>query len=123
MHFQATYNIWPSFKDPVAIKILLALVISQLILVRIVPGRTYTSPPTAAGKHLAKMPYFEFSGERYSYCINGLAGFIITALAYYLGYYFGFYPGGILVDKLPQFISTMNVVMLGFCFLLYLKGK
>jgi 7-dehydrocholesterol reductase len=42
---------------------------------------------------------------------------------YWLGAYMGLYKGGILVDKLGEITSTINVFALGLCVFLYIKGS
>lgn len=108
--FTYVYDIWPSWRDGMAWKMIAVFMIAQLTLMKLVPGKLFLGPMTATG-HVPK------------YKANGFQCFVLSILLYVGGGVSGFYNGGIIYDKLGEVLSALTVFSFGFCFMLYVKGK
>jgi 7-dehydrocholesterol reductase len=83
----------------------------QLVLLRVIPGATAYGPVTPAGN----IPVYK---------ANGVACFAITIGLFFLGaYQFHLYSPGIVYDHFGELLGALNVFSLGFCLVLYLKGR
>lgn len=103
-------GIWPSPFDPTAWKLIAAFMATQLVLMRIVPGKTSYGPVTPAGN----VP---------EYKSNGFQCFALSIALFLAGaFWLELYNGGVVFDHLPHVISALNVFSFGFCLMLYIKG-
>ncbi|DAZ96312.1 TPA: hypothetical protein N0F65_008436 [Lagenidium giganteum] len=102
--------IWPTPFDPTAWKLIGAFMGTQLVLMRVVPGKTSYGPITPGGN----TPVYK---------ANGFQCFMLSIVLFLTGaYQFQLYNGGIVYDHLPHIISALNVFSFAFCFFLYIKG-
>lgn len=107
---ESLVDLWPTPFDPTAWKLIGAFMTSQLIMMRLVPGKPSYGPVTPGGN----IPVYK---------ANGFQCFSLSIVLYLTGaYYLELYNGGIAYDYLPQIISALNVFSFGFCFFLYIKG-
>jgi 7-dehydrocholesterol reductase len=82
----------------------------QILLMKIVPAKTYFGPRTAKGN----VPIYKE---------NGVACFVITLLTFFgLTHFTDFFNPKLLYDHLGEFIGSMNLFSLIFCAFLYIKG-
>lgn len=103
-------DIWPSPFDPQAWKLIAIFLSTQLVLMRVVPGKTSFGPVTPGG-------------NTPQYKSNGFQCFALSIALFLAGaFQFELYNGGVVYDSLPQIISAMNVFSLAFCAMLYVKG-
>jgi 7-dehydrocholesterol reductase len=103
-------EIWPSPFDPTAWKLIASFLGTQLVLMRVVPGKTSFGPVTPGGN----VPQYKS---------NGFQCFALSIALFFAGaFQWELYNGGIVYDFLPQIISAMNVFSYVFCLLLYVKG-
>jgi 7-dehydrocholesterol reductase len=103
------YNIWPR-PTLVACQILLIFVLMQLLLMVLLPGRTYLGPVTPAG-------------DRVAYKINGLQAWVVTHLLLYLGaYQLKWFSPTIVYDHFGSLLTVCSLFSLLFCGFLYAKG-
>lgn len=103
-------EIWPNPFDPTAWKLIGVFLGTQLVLMRVVPGKTSYGPVTPGGN----VP---------EYKSNGFQCFVISIALFFAGaFQFELYSGGIAYDYLPQVISALNVFSFAFCAFLYVKG-
>ncbi len=83
----------------------------QLILLRFLPGKQVNGPITPTGH----VPV---------YVDNGVASFAITlGLFFFCSYGLHLFPAWILYDHFGEILGALNLFSLGFCLLLYLKGR
>ena len=105
--FAAAALRWPS---PAALRVLAMYASFELALIRLVPGKLYEGPVTAAGN----VP---------RYTANGFQSFILTLAAYLFGaYYFKWFNPSDVFDLYPEMLTAMTMFSLGLCFFLYVKG-
>jgi 7-dehydrocholesterol reductase len=103
-------EIWPTAFDPVAWKLIGTFMGTQLVLMRVVPGKPSYGPITPGGN----IP---------EYKANGFQCFVISIALFLLGaFQWELYNGGIVYDYLPRIISALNVFSFVFCLFLYVKG-
>ncbi|KAG6953502.1 hypothetical protein JG688_00012792 [Phytophthora aleatoria] len=103
-------EIWPTPWDPTAWKLIGSFMVTQLVLMRVVPGRPSYGPVTPGGN----VP---------EYKANGFQCFALSLALFLCGaFVFDLYPGGIVYDYMPEIISALNVFSFIFCFFLYVKG-
>ena len=85
--------------------------VSQLILMKLIPGKRYSGPTTPKGN----VPLYRD---------NGFLSFVITVASFFLfGSVFKLFPLTILYDSLGSILLIMTLFSLVFCFLLYMKGR
>ncbi|TMW68141.1 hypothetical protein Poli38472_007813 [Pythium oligandrum] len=107
---ESLFDIWPTPWDPTAWRLIGAFMVTQLILMRLVPGKTSYGPVTPGGN----IPVYK---------ANGFQCFLLSIALFLAGaYHFNLYNGGIVFDHLPYVISSLNVFSFIFCFFLYIKG-
>lgn len=95
---------WP------AIRILLAFAAFELLLMRVVPGKSFRGPTTANGN----VP---------EYKANGFQAFIISIAAFLIGSYgLNLFSPTIVYDYYPEMIVALNAFSLLFCLMLNIKG-
>ncbi|KAE8879394.1 hypothetical protein PF005_g24976 [Phytophthora fragariae] len=107
---KSLYEIWPTPWDPTAWKLIGSFMATQLVLMRVVPGKTSYGPVTPGGN----VP---------EYKSNGFQCFALSLALFLAGaFVFELYPGGIVYDFMPEIISALNVFSFVFCLFLYVKG-
>lgn len=107
---ESLLEIWPTPFDPQAWKLIMSFLGTQLVLMRIVPGKTSFGPVTPGG-------------NTPQYKSNGFQCFALSIALFLAGaFHAELYNGGVVYDSLPQIISAMNVFSFGFCVMLYVKG-
>ncbi len=83
----------------------------EILLMKIVPGKTYFGPTTAMG-------------NRPVYKENGFACFLITlALFLAASIYIPSFNPALFYTRMGEFIGALNLFSLAFCAFLYLKGR
>ncbi len=110
--FSTMSMIWKPvfFGSPLAWKIIGIYGAFQLFLMRIVPGKKFLGPITPKGN----VPVYK---------ANGVACFLITIAAFFMGsYVFHWFSPGILFDELGSILGALNCFSLVFCLFLYFKG-
>ncbi|KAF1323706.1 7-dehydrocholesterol reductase, partial [Globisporangium splendens] len=107
---ESLLDMWPSPFDPTAWKLIGGFLGTQLVLMRVVPGKTSYGPVTPGGN----VPQYKS---------NGFQCFVLSIALFFAGAYrWELYSGGVVYDNLPQIISAMNVFSYAFCVMLYIKG-
>lgn len=109
--FKALYKIAAPhfFGSLIAWKIIAFYATFQLMLMRILPGKTVHGPITPAGNIPA-------------YTANGILAFFITLATYYLGAYpLHLFSPTIIYDNFGDILGALNIFSLAFC--LFLLGK
>lgn len=97
--------------NPVAWKIIGTYMAVQLLLMRLVPGKTFHGPVTPTGN----VPVYNG---------NGVQCFLLSIALFLSGaFYFKLYNGGVVYDYSGYLLSSMNLFALVFCGFLYLKGR
>ena len=107
------WHIWAPYwhGSPTAWTIIAVFSVVQLILMKIVPGKPFYGPPTA-NDHIPE------------YRANGPACYFITlALFAICSWGLGLFPATIIYDHFPSLLGALNLFSLGFCLILYLKGR
>jgi len=89
--------------------IILGWCLAQAVLLALVPGKEYLGPVTPGG-------------ARPRYKLNGVACYVISLAALFLGNWFDILPIWRLHDLWGEVIATLNISCFVGCFLLYLKG-
>jgi len=110
--FTTIYTIWSPifFGSTTAWSMIGIFALTQLILMRIVPGKTFEGPITPKGN----IPVYK---------ANGVPTFFITLASFYLGaYQFHVFSPTIIYDHFGELLSALNLFSLAFCLFLYLKG-
>jgi 7-dehydrocholesterol reductase len=115
----AQNGVWPTIKEiwapyffgsAAAWKILGVFALTELILMRVLPGKPYQGPITPAGN----IPLYK---------ANGLLAYGTTLGLFYLGaYYFRLFSPTILYDHFPELLGALNLFSLVFCLFLLIKG-
>lgn len=108
--FQTIYSIWPDAFDATAWKMISVYFITEILLLRLVPGKPFDGPVTPAGN----VP---------KYKDNAMACFLLSVVFYLTGaYYLNLYSGGLIYVKFGPILSALNVFSFALCGFLYLKG-
>jgi 7-dehydrocholesterol reductase len=98
------------FGTETAWKILATYAAFQLILMKLVPGKTFLGPVTPKGN----IPVYK---------ANGVPCFLITLFAYYVGaYVLEWFSPTLIYDQLGPMLGALNCFSLFFCLFLYFKG-
>ncbi|ABS76473.1 7-dehydrocholesterol reductase [Coxiella burnetii] len=111
--FTTLYQIWSPvfFGTREAWFIISIFMITQLLLMRIVPGKRFEGPITPKGN----VPVYK---------ANGVLCFGITLTLFYLcAYQFRWFPPTIVYDHFGGILGALNIFSLIFCFILYFKGR
>ena len=107
---QQIYDVWPSPYDPTTLQMIGIFVVFQCLLVKLVPGPTFTATTTP-------------QGHRPTYTANGLSSYIITIVALILlDHFHPTFHASIIYDKFGNILSSMNVIAFIFCIGLVVKG-
>jgi 7-dehydrocholesterol reductase len=107
------HQIWgPIFwGTPQAYVIIGIFMVTQLILMRIVPGKRVTGPITPHGN----VPIYKE---------NGFPCYLITLALFYLGaFQFHWFSPAIIYDNFGALLGALNIFSLVFCLFLYIKGR
>ncbi len=111
--FNTLWQIWQPvfFGTKTAWEIIFTFMTTQLLLMRIVPGKPITGPETAKGN----IPIYKD---------NGFSCFLITlALFYVCAFQIHLFSPTIVYDHFASILGALNIFSLFFCFMLYLKGR
>jgi 7-dehydrocholesterol reductase len=93
-----------------AVKILLSYAAFELLLMRVVPGKTYKGPVTPAGN----VPV---------YTANGFQCFIITLVTYLVSVYgLHLWNPSVVIDHYAECLTALTLFSFGLCTFLYVKG-
>jgi 7-dehydrocholesterol reductase len=92
----------------VALAMLLAWLGFALLLLRVLPGRRVLGPVTPRG-------------NQPEYRLNGVAAFIVTHVVWFGATSLGLFPATI-IDHFGELLTTANLLALGLCVVLYIKG-
>ena len=99
------------FGSATAWKFIAPFAIFQLILMRLLPGKTTEGPVTPAGN----TPIYK---------ANGLLSFFVTIAAFFIAAYgLKLFNPAEVYDHYLEIIGALNVVSLLFCLFLYVKGR
>ena len=99
---------WGSTK---AWTMIFAFIVFEVILMRFLPGKTFYGPLTPKGN----VPVYKD---------NGTLAFIITMTVFCVASFgLKLFSASILFDNLGSLFGALNIFSLGFCALLYLKGR
>lgn len=107
------WQIWQPvfFGTKTAWEIIFIFMATQLLLMRIVPGKRVTGPETAKGN----IPVYKD---------NGFSCFIITLALFYLcAYPLHLFLPTLVYDHFAGMLGALNLFSLCFCLMLYLKGR
>ena len=110
--FEAIGQVWLPvfFGTTTAWKIIGLFAATQLILMRVLPGKKYHGPLTPMG-------------NTPEYTDNGLLAYIISLAAFFgLSYGAGLFNAGIVYDHFGEILGALNVSALFFCLFLYFKA-
>lgn len=111
--WHTVWQIWQPvfFGTHAAWKIIFIFMATQLLLMRVVPGKRITGPETIKGN----IP---------TYKDNGFSCFIITLCLFFLcSYFFHLFSPAIVYDHFAGILGALNVFSLLFCLMLYFKGR
>jgi 7-dehydrocholesterol reductase len=110
--FSTIWGIWQPvfFGSALAWKIIAIYSVSQLFLMKVIPGKPFLGPITPKGH----VPVYK---------ANGVPCFLITVTAFLVGSYgFHWFSPTILYDELGPLFGALNCFSLLFCLALYFKG-
>jgi 7-dehydrocholesterol reductase len=110
--FTTVAQIWAPilFGTPTAWTMLAAFIALQMVLMRVVPGKPFEGPLTPKGN----VPVYR---------ANGVAAFVITLGSFIAASRAGVIRPTIIYDNFGPLLGALNVFSLGFCLLLYFKGR
>lgn len=108
--YGADDSLFPSPFDPLAWKIILGFMATELAFMKLMPGEKFYANPTASG-HIPE------------YKANGMQCFL-ASIALLLGLtYMGVIQPDVVYDKMGNMLMSMNLFALVFCTLLLIKGR
>lgn len=110
---QTIYSIWAPvfFGTKTAWKILAVFAGTELLLMKLLPGKEFKGPVT-------------LKGNTPIYKANGVSAFIATLTLFYLtSYQFKIFSPTIIYDNFGALLGALNFFSLLFCFFLYIKGR
>ncbi len=111
--FATILRVWGAhlLGSPTAWAIIGVFAAVQLALMRLLPGRPFHGPVTPTGN----VPVYK---------ANGVLAFVTTLVLFLGGSLgLGLFPASIVYDHFGDILGALNVTALGFCLLLYLKGR
>lgn len=111
--FTTLYEIWRPvfFGSSIAWKMIISFAIFELILMKVLPGKTFYGPVTPKGN----TPVYK---------ANGVAAFFITMLTFCIATFgLNLFSATIIFDHLGALFGALNILSLFVCALLYLKGR
>lgn len=111
--FSAIYSIWQPvfFGSALAYKIIFTFAATQLILMRLLPGKVFHGPVSPKGN----VPVYK---------ANGVAAFSTTMLLFCAcSFALQLFPATIIYDNFGYILGALNILSLAVCLLLYLKGR
>ncbi|MDR3476432.1 MAG: 7-dehydrocholesterol reductase [Gammaproteobacteria bacterium] len=111
--FSAIYAIWRPvmFGSHAAWMILSVFAVFELVLMRLLPGKTFYGPITPKGN----VPVYK---------ANGVAAFFTTMATFCVASFgLNLFPANIIYDNFGNIIGALNIFSLFFCLFLYLKGR
>lgn len=110
---QTIWTIWSPYfwGTPTAWTLILGFMVFELVLMRILPGKTAYGPVTPKGN----TPVYK---------ANGPLAFAVTMATFCLATFgFHWFPASILYDNLGSIFGALNLFSLVFCLFLYIKGR
>lgn len=110
--FFVLWSIWKPvfFGSALAWKMIFGYAAFQLLLMRMIPGKSFLGPITPKGN----TPIYK---------ANGVPCFLISIVIFLIcSYGFGLFSPSILYDEFGPLLGALNCFSLLFCFVLYLKG-
>ena len=111
--FGFLYSAWqPVFwGSKTAWMIIGVFMLTQLLIMRLVPGKPFRGPITPKGN----VPVYK---------ANGLMSFIVTIALFCFGsFVMGWFSPAIVYDHFGEILGALNIFSLVFCLMLYLKGR
>jgi 7-dehydrocholesterol reductase len=109
----AIYNIWSPvfFGTQTAWTMIFVFAAFELFLMKALPGKRFEGPVTPSGN----IPVYK---------ANGVAAFCVTLFTFWLcSYPLGLFDPAIIYKNFGGLLGALNVFSLGFCLMLYLKGR
>ena len=109
----AMATIWSPvfFGTTTAWTMIFAFAAFELFLMKALPGKRFEGPVTPSGN----IPVYK---------ANGVAAFVVTLATFWLcAYPLGLFSPTIIYDNFGGLIGALNIFSLGFCLMLYLKGR
>lgn len=102
-------KVMPTSFDPLAWKIIMYYIGFELLLMKLVPGKTFygTRSPT---------------GYIPSYDANGVQCYLISMGALIFGFCYGYIPLGLIYDNFDKLVAASNFLAIGFVVFLTFKG-
>ena len=110
---QTSYDIWKPFffGSATAWKLISCFIVFELALMRLLPGKKFHGPITPKGN----IPVYK---------TNGILAFLTTMATFSIATFgLNLFPATILYDNLGYIFGALNIFSLGFCVLLYIKGR
>ncbi|WP_115706968.1 7-dehydrocholesterol reductase [Legionella sainthelensi] len=110
---QSIYSIWQPYfwGSAIAWKIIVAFIVFELALMRLLPGKIFHGPISPKGN----VPVYKD---------NGLFAFIVTMATFCIASLgFNLFSASLLYDNLGALLGALNILSLIFCVFLYLKGR
>lgn len=111
--FTTLYHLWSPvfFGTREGWQIICIFMLTQLLLMRIVPGKRFEGPLTPKGN----IPVYK---------ANGVLCYFITLILFYLcTYQFHWFSPTIIYDHFGGILGALNIFSLFFCLMLYFKGR
>jgi 7-dehydrocholesterol reductase len=106
---QFAKNVYPTPFDPYAWKIILSFMGFELLLMKLVPGKTFKATVTASGH----VPIYN---------ANGFQCYTITILSLFAVAYADVFNPADVYDNMDKIVSSLNLFALVFCSFLTFKG-
>lgn len=111
--FHTLFSIWAPYfwGSAIAWKMIGYFIAFELLLMRILPGKTFHGPITPKGN----VPVYK---------ANGVLSFLTTMGVFYiLTFGLNLFSAAILYDHLGEILGALNILSLIFCAFLYIKGR
>jgi 7-dehydrocholesterol reductase len=106
---QTIYDIWPSPWDSLAWKMILSFMAFELLLMKVLPGKTFVATVTPKGNHP-------------TYKANGMQSYLATLATFLILSHLQIIQPSLVYDKFGNILASMNVFAFLFCILLLIKG-
>src|SRR5262249_51754931 len=111
--FNTLYEIWSPYwlGTPIAWSILAIFAATQLLFMKMVPGKEFKGPPSPKGN----IPVYK---------ANGVLSYVLTIAIFCLtSFYLRWFDAAILYDNLGGILGALNLFSLFYCLFLYVKGR
>jgi len=103
------YKIWPSPWDTTAWTMIGCFMGFQLLLMKLLPGKTFVATVTPKGNHP-------------TYKANGMQSYLTTLATFLILTHFQILQPSLVYDKFGNILASMNVFAFLFCIMLLIKG-